>query len=153
MRRVLSLALFVLASCGNGDAAGDERPTVVVTTNILGDVVQQVVGDLADVEVIMPLGSDPHDFAPSTRQAEAMAEADLLVVNGAGFEEGMADLIDAGAPTFTFADHVELIGDDPHLWTDPSRMAAGCRGARCATRRARRHRRRRGEGAGRRLRR
>ena len=37
----------------------------------------------------MPIGADPHDFAPSTRQAEAMADADLLVVNGAGFEEGM----------------------------------------------------------------
>nr|MBA3605775.1 zinc ABC transporter substrate-binding protein [Acidimicrobiia bacterium] len=66
-----------------------------------------------DVEVIMPLGSDPHDFAPSARQAEAMEQADLLVVNGVGFEEGMAAIIenaqDAGTPTFTFADHVELI--------------------------------------------
>ncbi|MDQ3470242.1 MAG: zinc ABC transporter substrate-binding protein, partial [Actinomycetota bacterium] len=65
------------------------------------------------VEVIMPLGSDPHDFAPSARQAEAMEQADLLVVNGVGFEEGMAAIIenaqDAGTPTFTFADHVELI--------------------------------------------
>ena len=63
-----------------------------------------------------------------------MADADLLVVNGAGFEHGLAELIDAGAPTFTFADHVELIGDDPHLWTDPSRMATGVEalGARLA---------------------
>jgi zinc/manganese transport system substrate-binding protein len=113
----------MLAACGADRAAGDERPDVVVTTNILGDVVQQVTGDLADVEVVMPLGADPHDFAPSTRQAEAMADADLLVVNGAGFEEGMAELIDAGAPTFAFADHIELIGGDPHLWTDPARMA------------------------------
>ena len=125
MRQVLSLALIGLLSCGNEDAGADERPDIVVTTNILGDVVQEVVGDLADVNVIMPIGADPHDFAPSTRQAEAMADADLLVVNGAGFEEGLTDLIDAGAPTFTFANHVELIGDDPHLWTDPSRMAAG----------------------------
>jgi zinc/manganese transport system substrate-binding protein len=123
MRRVLTLALIVLVSCGSDEAAGDDRPDVVVTTNILGDVVQQVTGDLADVEVIMPLGADPHEFAPSTRQAESMAGADLLVVNGAGFEEGMAEIIDAGAPTFAFADHVELIDGDPHLWTDPARMA------------------------------
>jgi zinc/manganese transport system substrate-binding protein len=126
MRQVLTLALgvvVVLASCDADEAAGDERPDVVVTTNILGDVVQEVAGDAADVEVIMPLGADPHDFAPSARQAESMADADLLVVNGAGFEEGMAEIIDAGAPTFAVADHVELLGDDPHLWTDPSRMA------------------------------
>ncbi len=110
-------------ACGD-DAAGDSRPSIVVTTNVLGDVVEHVVGDLADVEVVMPPGADPHDFAPSARQAEAMADADLLVVNGAGFEHGMEGVIEqAGVPVFAFADHVELVDGDPHLWTDPARMA------------------------------
>ena len=113
-----------MASCGGSDAAGDTRPDIVVTTNILGDVVANVVGDLADVEVIMPPGADPHDFAPSARQAEAMADADLLVVNGAGFEHGMDGVLEqSDAPTFAFADHVDLLDGDPHLWTDPARMA------------------------------
>ena len=55
---------------------------------------RNVVGEQADVDVIMPVGADPHEFAASTRQAEAMADADLLVVNGAGFEQGMAGVID-----------------------------------------------------------
>jgi zinc/manganese transport system substrate-binding protein len=151
-RHLLRPAVAVLAAgllataCGSADDTsgdGSDRPTVVVTTNILGDVVRQSVGDLVDVEVIMPLGSDPHDFAPSARQAEAMEEADLLVLNGAGFEEGMRDIIlnveDSGTPTFTAADHVSLLtldddageedhdshsdGVDPHLWTDPDRIA------------------------------
>jgi zinc/manganese transport system substrate-binding protein len=68
------------------------------------------------------------------------------VLNGAGFEEGMRDIIlnveDSGTPTFVAADHVSLItlndeddhvddndgedhdsGVDPHLWTDPDRIA------------------------------
>ena len=128
-----------------------DRPQIVVTTNILGDVVTAALGDVADVEVIMPLGSDPHDFAPSARQAESMDDADLLVVNGAGFEEGMLDIIanaaDSGTPIFSFADQLDLIeftgdhqddehggngdgssssssGDDPHIWTDPTNIAA-----------------------------
>jgi zinc/manganese transport system substrate-binding protein len=139
----------VASACGADDAGSSanttaaDLPTIVVTTNILGDVVTQVVGDLAEVEVIMPIGSDPHDFAPSAKQAESMENADLLVVNGAGFEEGMIDIIEqvesSGTPVFEFADHVELLeldgedhseedgdshsGDDPHIWTDPSRMA------------------------------
>lgn len=141
------------AACGGDDDAGAaaDRPQVVVTTSILGDVVREVVGDEADVEVIMPAGADPHEFAPSARQAEAMEDADLLVVNGAGFEQGLADVVDsardAGAPTFTFADHVTLRsaegtehhhegedeheahddegGDDPHFWTDPLTLAEG----------------------------
>ena len=58
-----------------------------------------------------------------------MAEADLLVVNGAGFEAGLDDAIenaaDAGAEVFTFTDHVELRGDDPHIWTDPTTLIPG----------------------------
>jgi zinc/manganese transport system substrate-binding protein len=132
MRRVLTLsrsaavgALAVLAvGCGSdgsesgtGTAASSgDVPTIVVTTDILGDVVGKVVGDLAEVEVVMPSGADPHDFAPSARQAESMENADLLVVNGAGFEEGMTDVIDnvasSGTPVFTFTDHVELLAFD-----------------------------------------
>ena len=126
-----------------------ERPQIVVTTNILGDVVSAAVGDQADVEVIMPLGSDPHDFAPSARQAESMENADLLIVNGAGFEEGMLDIIanvsDSGTNVFSFAEQIDLLeftgehsddehsdeegeehsdeeGGDPHIWTDPTRI-------------------------------
>jgi zinc/manganese transport system substrate-binding protein len=156
---VCSLGVLA-AACGSDDTTSDtnaadgELPTIVVTTNILGDIVTQTVGDLAEVEVIMPIGSDPHDFAPSAKQAEAMEDADLLVVNGAGFEEGMIDIIEqvesSGTPVFEFTDHVELLefdggheedhsdeeghsdeeqaddhsGDDPHIWTDPSRMVS-----------------------------
>jgi zinc/manganese transport system substrate-binding protein len=116
---VVSSLGFAAASCGADDGgssanttAGD-LPTIVVTTNILGDIVTQTVGDLAEVEVIMPIGSDPHDFAPSAKQAESMENADLLVMNGAGFEEGMTDIIEqvesSGTPVFEFADHVELL--------------------------------------------
>ncbi|MEP6297956.1 MAG: zinc ABC transporter substrate-binding protein, partial [Ilumatobacter sp.] len=96
--------LAAATACGSqaSDSASDtdqnssataDRPRIVVTTNILGDIVSAAVGDQADVEVIMPLGTDPHDFAPSARQAESMEDADLLIVNGAGFEQGMLDIV------------------------------------------------------------
>jgi zinc/manganese transport system substrate-binding protein len=96
-----------LVACGDDDAATTTAAspeqettaaagTVVVTTNILGDVVENLVGDRAEVEVevIMPPGADPHDFAPSARQAASMREADLLVVNGLGFEESLLSAIE-----------------------------------------------------------
>ncbi len=132
---VVAAALLAATGCGTDDVETDgsataeppaTAPRVVVTTNILGDVVAGMVGDLVDIEVIMPLGSDPHDFAPSARQAEAMENADLLVINGAGFEEGMVDVIasvaESGGDVFEFADQIELLDSDPHIWTDPSRM-------------------------------
>jgi zinc/manganese transport system substrate-binding protein len=131
---IFAVAAVVLAACGDDDdggASGDDGPSVVVTTAILGDIVANIVGDAASVDVVMPAGADPHDFAPSTRQAESMTEADLLVVNGAGFEGGLDAAVetatDGGTAVFTVADHVVLRstdeGDDPHLWTDPRTMA------------------------------
>lgn len=145
MRKILTLSqvvavcsLGVLAvACGSDDTASDstvsgapaatsggsttaasdgDLPAIVVTTNILGDMVSEVVGDLAEVEVIMPIGADPHDFAPSAQQAEAMENADLLVINGAGFEEGMLAIIEqvesSGTPVFTFTDQIEMLEFD-----------------------------------------
>ena len=122
---VLSLALTACSDnrsmeYDNGASASAEaKPSIVVTTNILGDVVTNMVGDSFDVEVIMPPGSDPHDFQASAQQVAKMMEADLLVVNGANFEEGMLDVIEAaeseGVMVFEAISVVEqLEGGDDH---------------------------------------
>jgi zinc/manganese transport system substrate-binding protein len=134
------------AGCGDdGGGANGAGAAVVVTTSVLGDVVGELVGEDAEVDVVMPPGADPHDFAPSARQAVAMRGADLLVVNGLGFEVGLQDTIDAaegdGVPVVEVAelapDHLGATGDhahagehehdgedeDPHVFTDPARMA------------------------------
>ena len=90
-----ALALFA-ASCGDDDtdAGSGDRPTVVVTTNILGDVVENLTGGAVEVVTIMPVGADPHDFQASAQQAAAMRDADVLIVNGLAFEEGLLDVIE-----------------------------------------------------------
>lgn len=136
-----------LAACGDdgGSTSEDGAAQIVVTTNILGDVVQELVGDGAEVEVLMPPGSDPHDFAPSARQAAALREADVVVANGLGFEVGLLDTIEAaeadGVQVVNATDAVDVRplsehaeedhadegehdGDDPHFFTDPVRMHA-----------------------------
>ncbi|MEM8705458.1 MAG: metal ABC transporter substrate-binding protein [Actinomycetota bacterium] len=86
---------MVAAACGDDDtAASGDLPTVVVTTNILGDVVTQLTGGAVDVVTIMPVGADPHDFQASAQQADQMRTAEVLIVNGASFEEGLLDVID-----------------------------------------------------------
>jgi len=108
--RLVIVAGFVLvaAACGGDDAtvdtAADDRPAVVVTTNILGDVVEELVDDQAEVVVIMPIGADPHDFQASAREVDQINQADALITNGAGFEEGLLDAVEAaeedGVPGF-----------------------------------------------------
>jgi zinc/manganese transport system substrate-binding protein len=143
---ILAAAVLLgAAGCGDDGGEGGAGAAVVVTTSVLGDVVGELVGEDVAVDVVMPPGADPHDFAPSARQAVAMRGADLLVVNGLGFEVGLQDTIDAahgdGVPVVEVAelapDHLGAAGEhahagehdhdgedeDPHVFTDPARMA------------------------------
>lgn len=159
---------LLLAACGDDDEAattagasaqeegGDAtQPTVVVTTSVLGDIVEDLVGDQAEVVTVMPAGADPHDFQASAQQANQIREADALIVNGAGFEEGLLDVIESaegdGVATFEAISAVDTIefggaghsdeaehaegedehaseGAEPHYFLDPVRTAAAVDG-------------------------
>ncbi|MDP9737997.1 metal ABC transporter substrate-binding protein [Curtobacterium sp. 260] len=130
----LAVAAGLVAATAGCSSAGSDRPVVAVTTNILGDVVTEVVGDAAEVMVLMPAGADPHSFEVSAQEAARLRSADLVVENGLGLEEGVARHVEAaasdGVPVFTAGEHVDALewtteddsGPDPHLWTDPARM-------------------------------
>lgn len=136
MKKVLLLALPVLAVlAGCSDAGSSGKPTIVVTTNILGDITSNIVGEQADVLVLMPPNSDPHSFEISASEAARVESADLLIANGLGLEEGVAKTIDAAraegvevVEAGPVADPIEYLtgqsagAQDPHIWTDPDRM-------------------------------
>lgn len=79
--------------------------------------------------------ADPHSFEISARQAAGMGDADLVVSNGLGLEEGLQQHLDraaaAGAPMLVAGDEVDVVpyssgeaegAPDPHFWTDPAAM-------------------------------
>ena len=121
-----TLVTLLIAGCGSGgDAAGGgaatsttdevaapDRPTIVVTYSVLGAVVSELVGDAAEVVVIMPNGVDPHDYRPSARDVETISSADFVVVNGLGLEESLLDAIEqaeaAGVPVFEATDAITV---------------------------------------------
>lgn len=125
-------AAGVLAGLTGCAAPASERPSVYVTTNILGDVVSEIAGDHLDVVTLMAPGADPHSFELSAQQAAGMRAADLVVANGLGLEEGLTQHVEAaedeGVDVLLAGDHVEVLeyadgaGPDPHFWTDPAQM-------------------------------
>ncbi len=132
------------AETTTSEATEQDLPVVVVSTNIMGDVVENVVGDAATVVTIMPVGSDPHDFQPSAQQIAQLNDADAVIMNGGGFEEGLLDIVEAaegdGVLVFEAISVVETLEfsghsdddhsdddhseGDPHFFTDPMRVAA-----------------------------
>ncbi len=139
----LMLFLGALTGCATGGSE-TESVHVVVTTTILGDIVRNVVGDGADVEVLMPVGVDPHEFQASSQQVAAIQHADLVVANGLGLEEGLSDVLEAAAADGVVVWEVgpdidpRLFAEapdagegegryDPHFWLDPIRDADAVR--------------------------
>jgi len=135
----VALLSAVLGATGCGDGpANDGRPLIVATTTIVGELAVHVAGDQARVEILMPIGADPHDFEPSARQAAGLREADLVVSSGLGLEVGLADALEAaaeeGTPILELGPSLDprpLADDpgvpDPHWWLDPLRAAQAVR--------------------------
>ena len=96
---------------------------VVASFSILGDMVSQVAGDKANVTTIVGPDADAHLYQPNASDAIAVAEADLIITNGMGFETWSGTLIEASGTKASIAvatDGVTPVlveGEvDPHAW-------------------------------------
>jgi zinc/manganese transport system substrate-binding protein len=152
------VSLIVLASCSSAsdptstnesiiettsDSDVAELPVIAVTYSVIGDIVSQLVGDRANVKVVVPDGQDPHEFQPSAKDIEIVNNAALVVSNGLEFEEGLEEVLesitDSGGNIFMVGEHITVrkiedggevgndhgdkhVGGDPHLWLSPATM-------------------------------
>ncbi len=133
---LVAAAIAVAACTGAGASPTPAGPSVVVTYSVLGSVTRDLVGDRAAVTVLMANGVDPHDWSPSAKDIEKVMNADLVVANGLGLEEGLEKTLDeaekAGVTVFRATDHIQvremteagLGAGDPHFWVDPISMRA-----------------------------
>ncbi len=138
----LASVALVFAACSSGEEAGSaagtteaqggqERQIRVVTTLYpLEYFARRVGGDLVKVTNLVGPGVSGHDFEPSPEDMRTMQAADLIVVNGVGFEpwidRAIASLGDGVQPVVKVSHQFSLNdagasagGADPHLWLDP----------------------------------
>ncbi|MCA3249987.1 MAG: zinc ABC transporter substrate-binding protein [Rhodospirillaceae bacterium] len=140
------------ASSNPASPATPKRPLQVVASfSILGDWVAQVGGDYVSVKTLIGANQDAHAFQPRPRDVQMIAAADLVVLNGLGFEgwserlihsanyQGAVVVASRGIQPLTPVDgahhhhhhgadhdgdkHGEGDGDDPHAWHDPANAA------------------------------
>ena len=124
---------------------------VVCTTTILADIARQVGGARIEVVSLMKAGVDPHTYQPTPDDVRVIASAQIVVVNGLGYEGWLDQLIAAAgvgrervvvassgveAITASGPDHADghhHAGEhDPHAWHDAKngmRYAANVRDA------------------------
>lgn len=126
MRIVIIIAAVGLTGCGS---KGADRPSVVASTNVYGDIAAQIGGSHVRVTSIMSNpNADPHLFEPGTRTGLDVAHAKLVIENGLGYDTFVDKLVSASPSStrvdVTIADALGIHGDDanPHLWYDVPRL-------------------------------
>jgi len=136
---VLFFTVFTLNACQPANQSSvspaNKKPEIVATTTIVGDVVANIGGDLIDLTVLLPVGTDPHAFDPNPQDVAKISRAALVFANGAGLERFLEPLLDnAGASDkiVYVSDGIKLIAAgnssqnensvDPHVWTDPNNV-------------------------------
>jgi zinc/manganese transport system substrate-binding protein len=105
-------------------ARAEEPLRVVASFSVLADLAIQVGGPDVAVDSLIPMGGEPHDWEPRPYDVAALAEADLVLVNGLGLEGWLDRLISASAhagPVLVASRGVEPLLDptgtpDPHAW-------------------------------------
>ncbi len=110
-RKLIATTLIVLAlsvtACQPAGAPAATAPTagasettgapgirVLAAESFIADMAQNVAGDRLQVETLMPLGLDPHAFEPTPQDVARIADSQVLIVNGAGFEEWLQEVLD-----------------------------------------------------------
>jgi ABC-type Zn uptake system ZnuABC Zn-binding protein ZnuA len=109
-----------------GGTAKGEVLKVVATTTQVADFATNVGGDRVRVTSLLKPNLDAHDYEPSPADVEAIAQADLVLENGAGLETWLRDTIQSSGfhgPMVDTSQGVRLrqVGGeaDPHIWQNP----------------------------------
>jgi zinc/manganese transport system substrate-binding protein len=123
------VAALLLGSCsgraGSSSAGGSGPIQVVAAENFYGDIASQLGGKHVEVtSILSDPNADPHLFEPGTANAAAVGGADLVIVNGLGYDAFMNRLLRA-APNgdrrvVTVARALHMAGSElnPHIWYD-----------------------------------
>ena len=139
--RVIVLALVVsvvsfLASCASPENGKTAKPTVLVSIAPYKYFVEQIASDLADIMILIPPGTNHHDYDPSPRQLQALTKAKLLFINGGlPLEQNLVPSLRQNQPELkiiNLSEGINLIYDDddddannhnhhghnydPHIW-------------------------------------
>ena len=142
MKRLLylfcSVLLLLAAGCGAPKAEkpnGGKLP-VVASFYAMKEITQAIGGDKVDVRTLIPEGTEPHEFQPTTRSMKDLSRARVLVIQGLGMEPWAEEMVKAAENKdlvqVVAAQQVQPIQNeekeeirehgqyDPHAWLSPS---------------------------------
>lgn len=126
MKRILAIIICLILLCGCSAPQQDNGKLTIVTTNfVCYDFARAVVGDTANLSILVPVGSDIHSFEPSARDIANINDCDFFVYIG-GESDTWVDRTLSNLNSnnqLKLIDGIPLIKNgetyDEHIWTSP----------------------------------
>lgn len=130
MHRITRIAIAALASvgmlasvaaCGSGQSTSEKNGTieVVASVNQWGTVAKTLGGDNVNVtSIINSTNVDAHDYEPTTSDIAKLQKAQVIIVNGAGYDAWAVKAAQSAKATVVNAAEVGGVndGENPHVW-------------------------------------
>lgn len=119
---LVTLVSLITVGCSNkqNSTSQSDKISIVTTTNVYSDIAKNIVGKYGTATAIIDKSSvDPHDFDPTTADAKKIAQANIIVANGLGYDSWMNKLAKSvdKKPVLVGEDLMRLkSGDNPHIW-------------------------------------
>lgn len=119
---LVTLLSLITVGCSNkqNSTRQSDKISIVTTTNVYSDIAKNIVGKYGTATAIIDKSSvDPHDFDPTTADAKKVAQANIIVANGLGYDSWMNKLAKSvdKKPVLVGEDLMGLkSGDNPHIW-------------------------------------
>jgi zinc transport system substrate-binding protein len=116
------------------NSSEEAKPAVSVSTFSLLETANAVAGDAISINMIVPLGNDPHMFSPNPSQVAEISKSSLFIYNGAGFEtwaDNLTKTLSQNTKIIDMSTHVSLMKSEhgeegevnnPHYWLDIDNM-------------------------------
>lgn len=121
--------LFFFISWMISFTSSASKPQILATASMWADMAKVIGGELVEVDMIVPVGSDPHLYEPTPGDLRKVHRADLILINGLTFEGWLEKLIQSSgskAQRKTLTEGIVAITNplfknstDPHAWMDP----------------------------------
>ena len=133
MRKLMLIPILLTAilGCKPSGENNTSRLEVVCTTGMIGDAVENLLGEHAVIKTLMGPGVDPHLYKATQGDIEALTRADLIIYNGLHLEGKMTEILEKLSKSrrvFAVGDMLPsdklinstdyLDAHDPHIWFD-----------------------------------
>lgn len=138
---LLAILLIVAVGCGNQEDAQpkSDKLKVVTTFYPMYDFTKNVVGDKADVTLLLEAGTDTHGYEPSAKEVALISDADVFIYNSEEMEVWVPSVLESidteNTVVVNASEGISLLESteeedeheaedhhhevDPHIWLDP----------------------------------